>query len=252
MHSEYGREDFWGPSFGLSLELGFAGRDERMAAALSAFWTCPGVEGPWTEPGDIGRPERHRLSSGSDIGRAPYGLLTIGVATPPIPFVLHCIREERARQSKFDPNSSGVQIQFGVQTQEPSDWLTLDVPVRALATLWPVDDSWSVASQPWLVQLCRALADIAGHVHGHAPLLGGVMGEEASGCWRVPTLRRADEAEQGYPPLAVLTAQAIEECGGFVVTPRLWRQLAPCAEPVTLPSGLLYAPPQPASRLTGA
>jgi len=145
-----------------------------------------------------------------------------------------------------------VNVQFGIQTQEPSDWLTLGVPVRVLAALWPVDNSWSVASQPWLVNLCGVMADIAGHVHGHAPLLGGVIGEEASGCWRVPTPRRADEAEQGYPPLAVLTTQAIEERGAFLVTRQLWQQLAPRAEPVALTSGLLYAPPMPDARLLGA
>lgn len=252
MSNAFGREDFWVPSFSLSLELGFAGCDERVAAALSAFWMCPGVEGPWTEPGDIGNPERHGLASGCDARQAPYGLLTTKAATPPMPFVLHCIREECARPSEPDPTSSGVEIQFGIQTQEPSDWLTLDIPVRALAARWPVDNSWSVATQPWLVQFCRALADVAGHVHGHAPLLGGVIGEEASGCWRVPTPHRAGEAEQGYPPLAVLTAQAIEERGGFVVTRQLWQQLAPCAEPVVLPSGLLYALPLPTAQLSGA
>ena len=77
------------------------------------------------------------------------------------------------------------------------------------------------------------------------------MGEEASGCWRVPTPVRMAEAEQGYPHLAVLTAQAVEERGGFVVKPEMWRRLAPRAEPVILPSGLLYVPPNPSARLTG-
>lgn len=245
------REDFWGPHFCLSLELGFAGRDEQMTAALSAFWKCPGVEGPWAEPGDIGRSEGHGLAADSSIRPASYGRITTEALASPIPFVLHPIREKRARSSVPDPNPS-VNIQFGIQTKEPSDWLTLGMPVRVLAALWPVDESWSVASQPWLVQLCGVLADIAGHVHGHAPLLGGVIGEEASGCWRVPTPHRAGEAEQGYPPLAVLTAQAVEERGAFLVTQQLWQRLAPRAEPVVLTSGLLYAPPMPDARLSGA
>ena len=139
-----------------------------------------------------------------------------------------------------------------MQTQQPSDWITLDIPASALAAVWPVNNTWSIAENSWLLPLCCALADVADHVHARAPILGGVMGEEASGCWRVPTQTRVSEAEQGYPPLAVLTAEVIEERGGFVVTPELWGQLTPHASTDTRSSGLLYVAPHLAARLTGA
>jgi hypothetical protein len=181
-----------------------------------------------------------------------FGLLTSDLVGCSLPFRLSLIREERAQPLAAPNDPQEVRVEFGVQTQQPSDWATLDIPVRALAAVWPVDVTWSVGGQPWLLPLCRALADVADHVHAHAPILGGVLGEETSGCWRVPTQTRAGEAEQGYPPLAVLSAEAVEERGGFVVTPDLWRRLAPRADAVALPSGLLYAPPRPAARLTGA
>jgi hypothetical protein len=247
MADRYSREDFLGPAFCLSLELGFAGNDAHATAALTALWSCPLVEGPWAEPGDIGR-----IASRGGPATSPFGLFTSGPVGHSLPFSLSLIREERAQPPAPPDDPQEVRIEFGVQTRQPSDWATLDIPVRALAAIWPVDITWSVAGQPWLLPLCRALADVADHVHTHAPILGGVMGEETSGCWRVPTRMRVSEAEQGYPPLAVLSAEVVEERGGFLVTPDLWRRLAPRVDAVALPSGLLYTPPGPTARLTGA
>jgi hypothetical protein len=115
-----------------------------------------------------------------------------------------------------------------------------------------MDLAWSIATQPWLSTLCRAFSGMADHIHHRAPLACGVIGEEAGGCWRRPSPTRAQEAHQGYPPLALLTIDAIQERGGFVVPPDLWIQFAPSVAPVALPSGLLYAPPMPNAVLTGA
>lgn len=251
MPDHYAREDFLGAHFSLSLELGFA-EDDARTAVQPAFWECPGVRGPWVDLNEIGRPDRTGFAANADTRRPPYGLLTISAEMPPLPFVLYSIRETRVREPEPDLGSSGVKVQFGIQTQEPSDWLTLDIPVRMLAAAWPVDDSWSVATQPWLANLCCVLASVADHVHARVPILGGVMGEEASGCWRVPTSVRVIESEQSYPPLAVLTVQAIVDRGGFVVTPEMWSRLAPHAPYVSLRSGLLYVPPNPSARLIGA
>ena len=46
--------------------------------------------------------------------------------------------------------------------------------------------------------------------------------------------------------------EVLEDRGGLVVAADIWQQLAPRLEPVTLPSGLLYAPPRPAAALIGA
>ncbi len=78
------------------------------------------------------------------------------------------------------------------------------------------------------------------------------MGEEASGCGRVPTSVRIIESKQSYPPLAVLTVQATMDGGGFIVTPETWSRLAPHAQCVSLRSRLLYVPPYPSARLIGA
>lgn len=61
-----------------------------------------------------------------------------------------------------------------------------------------------------------------------------------------------DLGSGGYSSLAVLSTEVVEERGGFVVTPDLWRRLTPRADAVALPSGLLYATPRPTARLTGA
>lgn len=251
MADHYLKEDFLGAHFSLSLELGSAENGSR-AAVQSAFWKCPAVQGPWTDLDNIGRPDRTLLNANDNTQRSPYGLLTVSAEMPPMAFILYAIKEERAQKQESDTSSSGKKVQFGVQTQEPSDWLTLDIPVCILAAAWLVDDSWSMATQPWLATLCRVLADVANHVHACTPILGGVMGEEASGCWRVPTPTRITEATQGYPPLAVISSQAIAERGGFVITPEIWTQLTPNANYVSLPSGLRYVPPNPSAQLTGA
>jgi hypothetical protein len=246
MADRYSSEDFLGPAFCLSLELGFAGDDAHAAAALTALWSCPLLEGPWAKPNDIGT-----AMSRGDV-TAQFGLITSKLIGRPLPFERWMIRETRAQVREPLADPSEVRVEFGVQTQQPSDWLTLAMPVRALSAIWQVDITWPVTGQPWLPPLCRALADVADHVHAHAPILGGVMGEEASGCWRVPTQTRAGEAEQGYPPLAVLSTEVAEERGGFVVTPDLWRRLTPRADAVALSSGLLYVPPRPTARKRGA
>jgi hypothetical protein len=240
---------FRGPEFNLSLELGFAGDGARAAAALSALWTCPTVDGPWEDPDAIGAAgQEGTAAEHRDTKRWRYGLAKIDASCPPLPFVLYFIRE----QVTPTRHTSDSKIEFGIQTQQPSDWLTLGVPVGMLSSWWPVDNSWSVNTQPWLSTLCRALAGIAGSIHHRAPLASGVLGEEASGCWRRPTAARILEAHQEYPPAALLTAEIIRERGGFVVPPDLWKELAPGIDPIVLPSGLLYAPPQLSAALSGA
>jgi hypothetical protein len=224
-----------GPDFDLSLELGRAGNDHHAHTALSRLWMCPNVDGPFLE---------------SLVPRGPecqFGILQIAEAALKLPFLLYWIREQSASEEGLRSK-----IRFGIQTQEPSDWLTLGIPVRALRAHWSVDDSWRVATQPWLSELCAALAEVANHIYSDARLALGVMGEETSGCWRSPTALRAKEAHQEYPPLALLNAEVIENRGAFVVPPDLWAKLAPHTEPVVLSSGLLYVPPHPCSALTGA
>jgi hypothetical protein len=103
-----------------------------------------------------------------------------------------------------------------------------------------------------LTVLCSAFSEIADHIYSQVPFAAGVMGEEASGCWRRPTPAREKKAHQAYPPLALLNADVIEKRGAFVVCPDLWAELACNSRATALPSGLLYAPPQPNTPLIGA
>jgi len=223
-----------GLSFDLSLELGPAGDRERGNKAIEHLWTCTGVSGPW---------------AGSIVPNGPeceFGILEMfDVAS--LPFIVQCIQESCASDHDL-----AQPIKFGIQTREPSDWLTLGFPVRALRSWWSVDGSWRVVTQPWVLALCSALAGIVDHLYARAPFCVGVMGEEASGCWRRPTPTRREEAHHGYPPLALLSAEVIEKRGGFFVSPEIWAQLAPATVPAVLSSGLLYVPPHPDAALLGA
>lgn len=224
----------YGAHFDLSLELGFAGDDQHIIEVSTAFWACPQVDGPWDEPRSTGTGRTSLVRDEAILKRQRYGRLCPGDPFPTLSFALAWVREN------------------GVKTQEPSDWLTLGLPVAALKSLPSFDGSWTTATQPWVATLCRFLAGIADEVHRQTPIAGGVLGEEASGCWRRPTPGRVGRAHQAYPPLAVLSANAVENRGGFLIPSDLWEQLAPKVAPIALPSGLYYAPPQPLAPLTGA
>jgi hypothetical protein len=216
-----------GPHFNLSLQLGAVGNDAHVAAALAALWTCPTVDGTWADADAIGvTGQQGAASEWPDTKRWCFGLLKVHAITRPLPFVAHVIREQ----------------------QEPLDW-----PIGVLRSAWSVDNSWIIANQPWLPGLCLRLAGIADHVHQHARIVAGVMGEEASGCWRCPAYQGySAPVHQGYPPLAVLTTEVIEARGGFVLPVELWKLLAPRSAPIVLSSGLHYAPPTQNAALTGA
>src|SRR5271166_5649243 len=86
-----------GPEFDLSLELGAAGDDAHVAAALSALWTCPEVDGPWADAGAIGvSGKQGPAGEWADTKRWHFGLLNMHAATVPLPFVVYFIREHRA------------------------------------------------------------------------------------------------------------------------------------------------------------
>ncbi len=133
---------FGGADFDLSLELGLVGDDAHVAAALAALWTCSILSGPWADVDSIGVAGRQALVT--ERLNAKYwrffGLLQTGVATPSLPFVVHSIREQKASVEQH-----ATTVQFGTRTQEPSDWLTIGIPVRALCSLWSIDNSWIAA-----------------------------------------------------------------------------------------------------------
>ncbi len=229
-------DPFIGAHFGLTLELGFAGNDDAVKTASAALWDSPFVQGPWSDRRKIG--DIHGLTpdaARNRLERSRFGLLKTGIDQATVPFALYWMREE-------EDDEGG----------EASDWLSLDIPVSAFRS-WPSANSeWSVASKPWLGDLCQTLAEVADHVHACIPIVAGAMGEEISGCYRRPTAARVANADQQYPPDAVLDAATIDARGGFVVSAELWGQLRPSAAPTILRSGLRYIVPKPARYLRGA
>ena len=128
---------FGGPEFNLSLELGRAGNDQQALAAISQLWSYPNIDGPWADADTIGASGRKgAITELRDTELWRFGTLRLEEATPPLPLVVYLIREQRASAEQ-----RSAKIQFGVQTQEPSDWLTIGIPVYALQSRWPVNGS---------------------------------------------------------------------------------------------------------------
>ena len=143
MADRYSIEDFFRPAFCFSLELGFAGDDAHAIAALAALRSCHIVEGSWSEPGDIGQTALH-----GDTATSRFGLLTSRLAENSLPFRVSLIREQHAQPQELTATLQEIRVEFGVQTQQPSDRVTLDIPVSTLAALWAADITWAVASRP--------------------------------------------------------------------------------------------------------
>src|ERR1044072_3821416 len=238
-----------GPAFGLTMELGTAGDDLRLATACEAFCDCPSVDGPWTDSASFGDVSRRAPVVTQNIPtKACYGLLHVKNVVEPIPFAAHLIRDSGSIASENDAVESSPQT----SVPELSDWLSIDIPTTVLSNIYQVDGSWTVASQPWLMDLCAALANLADHVHSRVSLCSASIGEEVSGSWRHPTESRRAHADQSYPPLALMSAEVIEARGGVLLPRNLWNELRPKAQPSILSSGLLYVPPRLNAPLLGA
>ena len=245
MSGQFAPRDFFGPWFDLSIELGTGLAGDRVLGTLqSALWESPRVIGPWLRPEDIGLTDRADATANGESLKMLYGQLT-ATDLPILPFALSWIRE--GSMSAW----SGV-TRPEIEYEDPARWLRLSIPVGIIAAVWDVDHTWCAASQPWLIRLCRILADVADFAYSRAPILGGVMGEEASGCWRTPTPGRLPLSTRDYPPLALIDAQAVIERGGFVIAPTMWDELGYSEPHVILESGLRYVPPNSAAGLTGA
>jgi hypothetical protein len=231
------------------MELGKAGDDLRSATACEAFWDCLSVDGPWTDSatfGDINR--RDPVVTQCVATKTCYGLLHVGNVVKPIPFAAHLIRDSGSIANENGTAEPSMQT----PASELSDWLSIDIPETVPGDLYQVDGSWTVASQPWLMDLCAALANLADHVHSRVPLCSAAIGEEVSGSWRHPTDSRRLHADQNYPPLAVMSADVVETRGGVLLPLDLWGELKPKAQPINMSSGLLYVTPRLNAPLLGA
>lgn len=238
-----------GPAFQLTLELGFGRDHRRMERALSSFWECRRVTGPWLDSSSFGDIEHTSFPMRSELlDKTQFGILTINSDSAPLPFALFPITEEGALTVE-----KGALVPY-IQDRVPenSAWLTLNLTSAQLAKQFHVDDSWTMRSQPWLALLCDVFAEIVDAVHARAPLKSAAIGEEISGCFRRPTQNRLVHDCQGYPPLAVVSTNIIENRGGLFVDRVLWDQLNPKMDAVILPSGLYYVKPQLDAALLGA
>jgi hypothetical protein len=239
-----------GAAFGLTMELGAAGNSRRRARACEVLWSSALVDGPWLDAASLGiQSRRVQITDACAPDERHYcGVLRIAGSVDEIPFAMHAMSDDSSLAGGNGAQGS-VQKMAG---PELSDWLTIDVPVALLNRFFRVDRSWKVESQPWLWDLCMAFAKLADHVHSMVPICSGAIGEEISGAWRRPTESRNGHDVQGYPPLALMSANVIETRGGVLVPPDLWNDLRPSVEPIVLPSGLLYAAPRPSVPLLGA
>jgi hypothetical protein len=239
--STYGRDSLAGPAFGVTLELGEAGDGPRSEIAWKAFWASPLIEGPWFDLALLGDTDRRmddvcQCAAG---GRC-YGALRVIGTTESIPFVGYRITDE---------SSIGSQQTSLVKA---SEWISMDIPVVVLRQFYQIDNSWTLASQPWLTHVCSAFAGVANQVNTKLSIWSGAIGEEISGSWRRPVGHRQALLNQDYPPLAQMSSEVIENRGGVFVPLDLWNELKPKIDPIVLPSGLLYVPPRTDVPLLGA
>jgi hypothetical protein len=238
-----------GPSFGLTMELGQVGDDLRSTLACEAFWEGTSVYGPWTETSSFGDISRlASVVSKGVVSKTCYGQLNVANITTLIPFTAYLISE--AGSVAYGDGARVSHLQS--PAPELSDWLSIGISTAVLDDFYQVDDNWVAASQPWLLDLCAAFANLADYVHSKVSLCSGAMGEEISGCWRHPTSNRRAHAYQEYPPMALMSAEVVETRGGVLLPRDLWNELRPNVEPITLPSGLLYVSPRLNAPLLGA
>lgn len=218
-----------GPAFALSIELGPLDQKDLAISALKALWKAPGVHGPWSKRTEVGLSPPDRKAPLDGLGQLELdGDFSAG-------FSAHLIAERNA----YDGSPSAELVRFHGSFGEGADWLTIDVPVPMIGA--SPNDSWalSVTSHVQVALLCEAFARIADAIFAAAPFRCGVVGEEVSGCWRSPTPNRVALAVADYSPQAVLTAEVIENRGGFFLAPGLWNEIAPRVAPMRLGSGLL-------------
>jgi hypothetical protein len=149
-------ENWFGSYYELAIELGPTGDDERLRKALEHVWSLPQLRGSWIERHDY---DLHSSPIECRDGIVPsrYGVLRL---TPEISVgcVTHTVRE---------PNGS--------------DWLDLCIPTGMLGLCFDVQYPLDYATNPWMAQIDRLLAQMAASVFRSISFQLAIIGEEVSG-----------------------------------------------------------------------
>ena len=188
-----------GSLYELSMQFAPDVAHETRASALAAIWSQSQLTGPWCRQSDVGDPGS--ISLLTEWGAAQFGLLTL-----PSGVELGCL----------------LYVIF--EAGEHLD-LDLSIPCGLLQMQFDVSYPLDLATNPWLVELDRTLAELGSQVFRRVPFSLGVLGHEAG----------ADG------PAEKLTLAEIER-GGLLVPRPLWEELGPARTAEWLQGDLAYVP----------
>ncbi len=169
----YCDDEHWsGSYYGLCLELGDCGDDERVYKALNALWMNERLAGPWRTRHDVNMPAI-TVTQGVDDGTL-YGVarLTSG-------------------------HELGV-LSILVRVSDESDWLNLSIPVGMLEWCYPVKYPLQYRTNPWMEDVDQFLVEIGAALYQHIPFRLGMIGEEVSGYVTAADLSPEECARGGF------------------------------------------------------
>lgn len=152
--------DLWlGSFYELAIEVSPSGDDARLATAVSGMFDAPGLQGPWKEKVDIGRPERSTsiLAPSALQQVSMFSLVRLG-----------------------DLGVVGAEV-HSLREVGGSDWLVLCVPCGMLQTVTEVRYPLSRIANPWMDSVDEALTAVAIEVYQSIPFDLALVGEEVSG-----------------------------------------------------------------------
>ena len=196
-HDTFLNDDNWlGSYYELCLELGPAGDDNRLKAALAHLWKQPQLQGSWTRRTDYDKsPPLIEIVEGFSSPR--YGTLAL-TRDLQVGCVTHTIRET-----------------------DGSDWLDLCIPTGMLELVFDTRYPLEYAANPWMRSIDQELARIAVSMFRSFPFLMGLIGEEASGLTNAESVT-ADDCRYGpyFLPHSLWLSLGLN-CHHEVVTPGL-------------------------------
>jgi hypothetical protein len=161
-------ENWHGSYYELCLELGPAGDNARLLAALRSLWSQPMLSGSWTARESYGsEPSDFQIDENWVVPH--YGVLTIDESQ--LGCVTHVVRET-----------------------DGSDWLDLCVPTGMLELVYDVAYPLYFESNPWITPLNALFVSLAVTVHERNPFRLAIIGQEASGLTDADSITREDIA----------------------------------------------------------
>jgi hypothetical protein len=176
-------ENWHGSYYELCLELGPAGDNSRLLAALRSLWSHPMLAGFWTDRKSFGSaPSDFQMDENWVVPH--YGVLTIGESQ--LGGVTHVVRET-----------------------DGADWLDLCVPTGMLELVYDVAYPLYFESNAWINPLNALFVSLAVTLHERNPFRMAIIGEEASGLTDADSIT-TDDISRG---LFVIPEAIVESLG---------------------------------------